>query len=176
MIPTVEEKIKKYIDLIVSAMGTKYTTEIIKEGDQYRIVVDLEDKPNSLLIGTDGDTLSSFQHIIRTLFHKDLPDDKTHFIIDIGRYRRTREDLINNKIPEMVSTSVLVQGMTLMVLGLSSYERLIVHKSLSETKGIQSISVGGGNNRKLVVMPNSESSINGGLERAILLDFTKVYD
>ena len=139
MISTVEEKIKKYIDLIVTAMGTKYTLEILKEGDQYRIVIDLEDKPNSLLIGTEGDTLSSFQHIIRTLVHKDLPDDKTHFIIDIGRYRRTREDLI-------------------------------------DTKGIQSMSVGGGNNRKLVVMPNSESSVNGGLEKAIVLDFTKVYD
>jgi predicted RNA-binding protein Jag len=76
----------------------------------------------------------------------------------------------------MVSTSVLVQGMTLMVLGLSSYERLIVHKSLSEIKGIQSMSVGGGNNRKLVVMPSSEGSVNGGLEKAIVLDFTKVYD
>jgi spoIIIJ-associated protein len=175
MLPTVEERIRYFIDMILTAMETKYTIEIVQEGDQFRVIINLIDKPNSLLIGVEGDTLSSFQHIIRTLVHKHIPDDKTHFIIDIGKYRRTREDLINHKIPDMVSNSVLAQGSTLVILGLSSYERLIVHKALVESSGIQSMSVGGGNNRKLVVMPSTSTGATG-LEKAVILDFTKVYE
>jgi spoIIIJ-associated protein len=176
MLPIVEQKIREYTDMIIQSMETKYTLEITQEGDQYRITINLLDKPNSLLIGNDGDTLSSFQHIIRTLVHKNVPNDRTHFIIDIGRYRKTREDLINRKIPDMISNSVIGQGTTLVIVGLSSYERLIVHKSLLEVSAIQSLSVGAGNNRRLVVMPRSSMGDASGLEKAVILDFTKVYE
>jgi spoIIIJ-associated protein len=175
MLPIIEEKIRHFIGMIIDAMETKYTLEISQEGDQYRITIDLLDKPNSLLIGVEGDTLSSFQHLIRTLVHKHVPEDKTHFIIDIGKYRRTREDLINKKIPDMVTNAVMIQGTTLVIIGLSSYERLIVHKTLLDINGINSMSVGGGNNRRLVVMPTSGAGANAGLEKAVILDFTKVY-
>lgn len=173
MLAPVEEKIRLFLNMILSSIDLEYTLEFLHEGEQWRVVVNLQNQDNAILVGEQGETLSALQHIIRTLVHKHLPEDKTHFIIDIAGYRKQREDILFEKIPDAVQNSVLAQGSTLVVVGLSSYERLLVHKILTDITGIQSMSVGGSTNRKLVVMPTTEVG-SKGLEKAVIMDFSKL--
>jgi spoIIIJ-associated protein len=173
MLPIIEEQIRYYIDLMVRPIDSDYTIEFNKEADQWRISIFLKNQPNSILIGDKGDVLAALQHIVRTLVHKKVPEDKTHFIIDIGTYRKSREEALSTRIPEIIHESVLSQGSTLLVTGLSSYERLLVHRCLSDINGIQSTSVGNSTNRKLLIMPTSDIG-STGIDKAIILDFTKL--
>jgi predicted RNA-binding protein Jag len=63
----------------------------------------------------------------------------------------------------------LKQGLTVILVGLSGYERKLVHGILAEIKGLETSSVGPQDNRKLLVMPNSQIG-NYGIENAKVVD------
>jgi predicted RNA-binding protein Jag len=159
-----ESQIKFFLGLILEAIDPDYTLDIVPEADQWRIVIN-SSKVN-YIIGEQGSVLSAIQHIVRTLVHKNNPKDKTHFLLDVGTYRKNREEVILVKVSSSVEDIVLKRGKSIVLTGLSSYERLLVHKSMS---------VGPSNGRKVVIMPTSEST-SGGMDNSIIIDFTSELD
>jgi predicted RNA-binding protein Jag len=168
-----ESQIKFFLGLILEAIDPDYTLDIVPEADQWRIVIN-SSKVN-YIIGEQGSVLSAIQHIVRTLVHKNNPKDKTHFLLDVGTYRKNREEVILVKVSSSVEDIVLKRGKSIVLTGLSSYERLLVHKNLTDIKNIQSMSVGPSNGRKVVIMPTSEST-SGGMDNSIIIDFTSELD
>jgi spoIIIJ-associated protein len=155
MTPEVQESLKKIIHLLVDPINPDFQIQIEHEGDQWRINIQADDVEN--IIGKDGDVLRSVQHISRVLIHREFPEDRSHFLIDANNYRRQREYAISTRIPEIAESDVLAQGNTIILVGLSGYERLQVHRILAEIKGLSTNSVGPDDNRKLLIMPTSET-------------------
>lgn len=171
MPPEIKQVIVKYLDLIIDAMVPKKNLEFKNEGEQWRIT--LETDNNEVIIGENGQTLSAIQHLIRTLVHRAYPQDRTHFILDVTGFRSVRENNLTAKIPGIVQQSVLTDGKTIVLVGLSSYERLLVHRCLSDITGIETMSVGAATSRKLLIMPTSDVG-TGGIENAIIINVDKI--
>lgn len=167
----VKDKILYFLDVILKGFDPGYTLEILQEADQYRIVIN-SDK-NELLIGDNGEIVAALQHVLRCIVHKQVIEDKTHFLLDIGGFRKKREDNLKIFIPKLVKQNVIIEGKSIVFVGLSSYERLLIHKILADLTNLQTMSVGLSNNRKLLVMPTSDIGTQG-LENAMIIDLKNI--
>jgi predicted RNA-binding protein Jag len=142
-----------------------------KEADQYRIKITTSGHyPEDLDI---KEISYALQHILRITVHKKFPDDRTHFLIDIDDFRNQREEKIRKLIPSLAENKVIIQGKTVVLMGLSGYERMIVHHLLSDIKGLETTSVGNGRSRKLLIMPDSETGASG-MDQAIMVDINTI--
>jgi len=159
MSPEVKEIILEFLENIIKNVSPKATAEILKEGDQWRIYIN--SNGSAVFTEEKNEVLRAIQHILRVLVHKKFPEDRTHFIIDVDNYKITRENKIKNEIPLLAKNKVLEGGKTLVLLGLSSYERMIIHKLLAEINGLETNSVGFGDSRKLLIRPTSEFGATG---------------
>lgn len=167
-----KECVLKFIQFLVfPVLSADFTTDIEKEGDQWRF--NIVSKNTELLVGFEGDLLRSIQHLIRVLVHRKFPTDRTHFLIDVNNYRKNREYAISTKIPDIAISEVLSRGNTVILVGLSGYERLQVHKILAEIKGLNTSSVGPEDNRKLLIMPTSETG-SGSMDSARIIHIDQI--
>jgi predicted RNA-binding protein Jag len=155
MTSEVQNSLIRFIRLLIDPINPGGEIVVEREGDQWRVNIGIEIEDN--LIGKDGEVLRSIQHLARVLVHRKHPEDRSHFILDVNNYRKAREYAISNIIPQIAESDVLSQGHTIILVGLSGYERLQVHRILSEIKGLNTNSVGPEDNRKLLIMPTSET-------------------
>jgi spoIIIJ-associated protein len=167
MTPEIQSTIMEFINLFIKPIDAELSVSFEKESNQYRVLI--KSKKEADLVGEKGFLLKSFQHLLRVLVHCRYPDDKTHFILDINNYKKERERKIKTLIPEIAKNKVLNEGKTVIITGLSGYERMIVHKILGDSKEISTSSVGEESNRKMLIMPNSEFGATG-IDQAIIIN------
>lgn len=170
MTPEVRQSVQNILNLIVLGIDPEAKIDLEKEGDQWRISIESHSKND--LVGDKGEILRSIQHYLRIAIHKHFPSDKSHFLIDINKFRNTRELKIKNQLPDIVRSTVIEQGKTVVLIGLSGYERMIVHQLFSDIKGLSTNSVGADNARKLLIMPTSEFG-STGMDEAVVWDISK---
>ncbi len=167
-----QNSIEKVMDQVLPTLFKEYSLEFQKEADQWRIIIQTI-TPNPDLEEESRDIIHSLQHYIRIYIHKLYPQDRTHFLIDIDGYRVAREKKIKAKIPTIAEERVLIEGKTVVLIGLSSYERMIIHNILDGIKGISTNSVGFGNQRKLLIMPNSETGA-ASMDNSLIINIDKI--
>jgi spoIIIJ-associated protein len=168
MDPIISEEIEKIINLILFPFYNKKTEcEIEREGDQWRINLKIDEY--EMFIENNSEILKAIQHYLRVSIHKKFPEDRTHFILDIGMYRQKRENILKEKIRSVAEEKVLQEGTTLILINLSSYERKVVHNLLVEVDGLETTSVGQGSHRKLIIRPTSEVG-SKGMDEAKVID------
>lgn len=141
--------------------------EFMHEGDQWRInLVSIQGRS---LIGEHKEIVNSLQHIVRVAFSKRFPGDRTHFILDVNLFRQNREEFINKYLMALADAEVLQAGNSLILLHLTSYERRIVHHIMSDVNGLETVSVGNGSERRLIIRPTSDTG-SASLEKAKVID------
>lgn len=161
MNPDYQKFLLEVIGSLLQPMGIDPEFVVEKESNQFRVTVNSKTNP----IPNDPNFIFSLQHIARVVSHHAFPDEKNHFLLDIAGAKKGREKLISERVPVLAQEIVLTKGTTIILIGLSGYERKLVHGILSEIKGLQTTSVGEPQNRKLLVMPTSDAGI-GGIENA----------
>ena len=167
----IQKTIEEILKNIVSGLKVTATLNIKKEADQYRIIIQT-DEPETLT-EKNGELVNQIQHILRVAIHQKFPSDKTHFLLDINDYRKNREYNIKIKIPDIARVKVLQQGKIVIFIGLSSYERMLIHQILSDSKGLNTSSVGPDEARKLLIMPTSEFG-SSSIDDALIIDVNKL--
>jgi spoIIIJ-associated protein len=167
----IKDFVDKLLEVILPGLFDDSNFEYEKEGNQWRIKVN-----TSGTYADDVDLKSiahSIQHILRISVHKNFSEDRTHFLIDIDNFRSQREDKLKKLIPSLAENKVVIQGKTVVLMGLSGYERMLVHQMLAEVKGLETTSVGNGPGRKLLIVPDSETGASG-MDKAIMVDINKM--
>jgi predicted RNA-binding protein Jag len=154
MEPSIQTHIDFLLHLLLDQIVTLKPSEYLKENNQYRIILECND--NDLLIENNGELIKSVQHIIRVLVHAKFPEDRTHFFLDVGNYRKNREKVISIRIPELAEDEVIGKGRTIIIMNMTGYERMQVHHILADVKGLETTSVGEPNSRKLMILPTSD--------------------
>ena len=139
------------------ASGAQY--DVAKEGDQWRVNVVTADDEN--LLGEHGETVRAVQHVARVIMHQKYPQNRTHFMIDVGEYRKMREKLIKSKIAMLARYEIIEHGNTVIMLGLNGYERKLIHGILADISGLETTSIGSNDSRKLIIRPTSEVGSKG---------------
>ncbi len=171
MTQEVQESITNFLHLLIDPLTSEFEVKIEREGDQWRVSLLVSNPEN--VIGEEGEILRSIQHILRVLVHRKNIEDRSHFLLDINNYRREREAAVSSKIPEIAQNEVLTQGNTVILVGLSGYERLQVHRILADIKGLNTSSVGPEDNRKLLIMPTSETG-STSMDKAKIININQI--
>lgn len=141
---------KKLIEDILVSMGIRY--DIVEETEdslsQKKLFV-IKSPESGLLIGDRGETFQALSHLIRRIASKGL-EEAADFSIDVNDYRasmierlKVKAGILANRARDM-KTNVELEPM-------SSYERLIIHGTLSGQPNIKTESIGEGKDRRLVI-------------------------
>lgn len=170
---TIKEQITNLIHLTVGNISAINSINFEKEGQEYRICILTQN--DDIFLENRCEVLEAVQHFIRKIIHIKNPGDKTHFFLDIGYYNKNREYILSIKTPKLAQEIVLNKGRTVIMTHLSGYERLYVHNILADVNGLQTTSVGIDTNRKLLIIPTSETGSSTLDESTIFdLDSTEI--
>jgi len=141
-----------------------------KEGDQWRL--NLQSRTLQKVVVENKDLIPALQHILRVVVAKNFPGDRTHFILDIDGLRKHREEYLNKFVYNLAEREVANQGHTIILLNLTSYERRMVHQMLAEVRGLETVSVGSGSGRRLIIRPTSDTGAKN-IDQAKVIDINK---
>lgn len=141
------------IDILTNLMTLMNVTsefEITEESEIYNVQIKTED--TSLLIGYHGDTLASLEHVLKLII-LNKSGVWLKIRIDVDGYKKNREEKISSIARRAIDKCrFLNEPVTL--LPMNSFERKVVHE-LAASEGLSSYSIGEGNNRKVIIAPNS---------------------
>lgn len=148
----VEFLVKDVVANLLSFMNFEFAEISITNEEENIIRVNIETKSSSLLIGGHGDTLNSFQTIVKNiLWNKDISND-IFIIIDVDGYKKTREskmvDLAKHKA-ELAKKTGVPQLMPIM----EAYLRRIIHLTFAQDdyKEFSTESIGSSGTRRLKI-------------------------
>jgi predicted RNA-binding protein Jag len=167
----IQDQITNLIHVTVGKIAVIKDINFEKEGEEFRVCI-LTDN-NDIFLENQCEVLEAIQHFIRKIIHLKNPKDRSHFFLDIGYYNKNREYILSIKTPELAQEVVLNQGKTVIMRHLSGFERLYVHNILSDVNGLHTSSVGIDTNRKLLIIPTSETG-SSSLDDATVFDLDTI--
>jgi spoIIIJ-associated protein len=113
-------------------------------------VFSVRSRDSKLLIGSRGKHLSAINHIAREIARYKLGDRVKPFTIDVNYYRSQQMQNLIGSAKVAADRAKLFQR-DVELEPMSSYERMIVHASLSEDSDIQTESFGEGKFRRVII-------------------------
>lgn len=135
-----KKDLEKVVKDFMKYFDPEVKIEIIEGKDDEAWQVNLDAANSGLLIGRFGETLNSFQHLIRLMAAK-LAGERVNLAVDIGNYKGKK----NQEIEELalqVAENVKNSGYGQTLRPMNSYERRIIHVVLKEFPGVEAVSVG----------------------------------
>lgn len=101
------------------------------------------------LIGTNGETLSALNHLVKKMLEKTISRD-FHFVIDVNGYHQKKIKSLEDQA-RLVAERARTFRYDVELSPMSAYERMIIHSTLKEMPDIQTMSHGEGALRHIVV-------------------------
>jgi spoIIIJ-associated protein len=153
-----EKLIKETAEDILGKMGftTKITvtTSITDEDTKENIILEIESPDSKFIIGKQGSTLISLQHILKMLVRA-KSDEYINFSLDVNNYKKQQESRIKEMANEMAAEALL-NGRAITLEPMNGYERRLVHLELEKNKKVKTESIGEGEDRKIIISPERE--------------------
>ncbi len=139
--------IKEKLITILKEMG--YQAEIEVQVKQNIPTYKIYSNNDSLLIGKNGKNLEALQIVLRQIVNSETGTNY-HFFLDVSDYKEKNEYYLENlakRLAKEVSSTKIAVKMDSM----NSYERRIVHNTLSNNSKVYTESVGDEPNRCVVI-------------------------
>jgi len=141
--------IKDTLNEITKLMNIDINLEIRRRDDSISIKIFSSNNP--VLIGKNGKTISSLQTLLKQMIYNQL-EEKVSILLDVENYKEKKlkkiEYLAKNTAKEVQNTKIEVK-----LDSMNSYERRIVHETLSKNKYVYTESIGEEPNRCVVIKP-----------------------
>lgn len=150
------EIIKKNIELILNKLCVSFNEiQFIEKGDfSNSVKFIIKTNESGILIGNEGANIYAFNHIAKKIIYKKTVEfeEKINFFIDVNDYQSNN---INKIKKEALNTAKKVDlfKREIEMPAVNSYERMIIHSTLSEKPNIKTESIGEGEFRRVVVKP-----------------------
>lgn len=155
-----QDKIKEIIEQIFK--HTSCTISKCEFSDENGILWCMIETPDSsFMIGRDGETLRSLNHIIQKILEKESLSSKTNrdeiisergpsVFIDVNGYQKKRFENLKN-IAHMMAERARYFKSNIEIDPMPAYERRIIHMFLEGVKDVKTESEGYGPNRRVVI-------------------------
>ena len=145
-----KDKIKTIVEQIFTLTGCAINKcEFVEENNMFWCLIETPD--SRFMIGREGETLRSLNHIIQKMIDKESTEEKTQSVfIDVNGYQKKRFDALKN-IAHMMAERARYFKSNIEVDPMSAYERRIIHMFLEGAKDIKKESEGYGPNRRVVI-------------------------
>ena len=147
-----EDAAANFVAEVLSGIGIHGNMDSYREDDTIYISVSGNDCGSA--IGRHGETLEAITYMT-TLIANKHSEQRVHVYLDVGGYRKHREQVIKGLADKAVSR-VRRSGRKVVMEAMSPAERRIVHSYLQEVKGVTTHSEGVEPNRCVVVTPEDK--------------------
>ena len=148
---TVREIMVKMLEPIVGETIINITIE------PDRVKVFIDDEENSgLIIGREGQTLSSIQYLVNRLVSRQM-EASIRVQVDTGDYRERQDDKLR-QIAWHLAEKADNLGRTQSTKPLSSYHRRVVHLALQDNETVFTRSKGDGPMKRVLIVPKSRKN------------------
>lgn len=144
--------IKESIIEITKIMGLTANLEVRRRDDN--ITIKIFSDHNAVLIGKNGSTIEALQTIIRQIVHNETKEF-IGVILDVENYKEKRVKKLEY-LAKKIAREVKETKIETKLDSMNSYERRIIHSTLSDNKYVYTESVGEEPNRCVVVKPKEQ--------------------
>ncbi len=160
--PEIPQELRDIVTEVMERMLTGILgqpTPVSIEGRPERITVIIDDEDNSgLLIGREGQTLSSLQYLVNRIVARRW-EAPVRVQINTGDYREKQDENLR-KMAVYLADKAKNLGRPQSTKPLSSYHRRVVHLVLQEDDSIQTRSKGDGPLKRVLIMPRQPKGEN----------------
>ena len=113
--------------------------------------VKIEISEPKVLIGEQGKTLSSLQHLLKVILRRQIPEE-FYIDIDINRYKEKKIRYLK-ELARSVANEVSLSKKEKILDPMPAYERRIIHLELAERSDVTTESIGKEPYRRVVIKP-----------------------
>lgn len=145
-----EEAAVQFVAEVLSGIGIHGNMDSYREDDAIYISVSGGDC--GAAIGRHGETLDAISYMTNLIANKHS-EERVHVHLDVGGYRKHREQVIKNLADRAVS-KVRKTGRKVAMEAMNPAERRVVHAYLQNTDGISTHSEGDEPNRRVIITPD----------------------
>lgn len=142
-----------YVAAILSGIGIHGKISSFRDGDTLHI--DVTGRDCGAAIGRHGETLEAIQYLASLVANK-TSAERLRVVVDIGGYRRRRENTLIN-LAERTAEKVSLSGQRINLEPMNPAERRIIHSTLQDYPGVTTFSEGEEPERHIVIAPAQES-------------------
>lgn len=154
-IPEEDEQLNEFLKTLLDMMGVQYDSMKISKqrGILTVTIVGVEEK--GFLIGKEGRLLDSLQHLAyRVLLRSGVQGMKVR--IDVDGYRKKQERSMASRIKN-IAGKVKRNGRSVTLEPMKPSQRRVVHKIVEGDRSLRTKTVGNGDRKRVVILPDSES-------------------
>ena len=144
--------IKDYLVKILKDMGYSVNIEIKNKEEVPKYIIYSDN--DSLLIGKNGKNLKALSLVVSSYLNKELGRNYK-FVIDVNEYKEKREHSLE-RLAKRVAREVAQTKVEAKLDSMNSYERRIIHNTLTNNKKVYTESEGEEPNRYVVIKPKEE--------------------
>jgi len=155
-----EAAVREIMVRLLEPIVGETTIEITIESDRVKVFIDDEEN-SGLIIGREGQTLSSIQYLVNRLASRKM-EASIRVQVDTGDYRERQDDKLR-QIAWHLADKADNLGRTQSTKPLSSYHRRVVHLALQDNETVFTRSKGEGPMKRVLIVPKSRK--NGGRAR-----------
>jgi len=152
--PEKDSGVSDYLEGILKRMGVQYSNIRVmnKDGETRIQISGVQDK--GYLIGREGRLLNSLQHLVhRMLIQNNVENPKV--VIDVDNYRVKQRDGLQSRL-QKAAQKVQKTGKSETLEPMNPADRRLVHQYIEKQKDLKTVTVGNGQNKRVVIMPQSE--------------------
>lgn len=145
-----EAKIKETIEEIFKHTSCSLLSMDI-QNENNMLWCSIETPDSRFMIGRDGETLRSLNHLVQKIIEKEgIEDESKNIMIDINGYQKKKFDNLKN-IAHMMAERAKYFKSNIEIDPMPAFERRIIHLFLESDKEIKTESTGEGLNRRVVI-------------------------
>ena len=153
----VKEFIFDYLGAYFTELNQGVSIEIIIEkqkesSDLYRVILDAEN--NAIIIGKNGQTLRAISNVLKAAVNATFKR-RINIVVDVNHYKEDRYKKVKG-IAHRVAREVVKSHIDAELDPMPNDERKVIHQYLQDFKGVETVSIGEGNMRHLVIKYKEE--------------------
>ena len=136
---------------IQAEVQTRIAPELVEEGEEPPLVLDVTGRDLGILIGRRSETLQVLQYMVRLMVSK-------HFnrwepvVVDVESYRLRRRRSLQQMAEKMAERAVST-GRRVVLEAMPAHERRLIHLALRDHPKVYTKSIGTDENRKVTIVP-----------------------
>lgn len=139
---------KKYLEDMLSFFGLNTDVKATCEEDVIELNVP-STHLNGFLIGQRGDTMRAMQFLVSNAL-KNNEYEIVRVNVDVAEYKKHRRDRLAEDVKDWIEQTI-ESGSDRSLRPMNAADRRVVHKTVSDARGVESTSEGEGRDRHVVI-------------------------
>ncbi|MCK9556953.1 MAG: Jag N-terminal domain-containing protein [Candidatus Cloacimonetes bacterium] len=147
-LPENEDRIRLFTESLLCKMGISFSDITSKKEGKTLFLTVNGIVETGFIIGKNGTMLETIQYLINRVFEGDRTIDRIY--LDADGYRQRRESQFLSKFLPRIN-QIKTSGNSLTLEPMSPGERRIIHRHIEKDKGLKTLTIGEGENKRIVV-------------------------